>query len=125
MNGAHARVLPLPSSPATIPAKAAARGDIAIEILNRIGNAVADAVLWVGTGIEDWEHGETLRPQRGRKQMFVRLYELQESTLGGIDFPAVARVEGKRVRPMTQGLRVVTLGCPIGENVARVDRLRR
>jgi hypothetical protein len=73
-------------------------GFAAIE--RRIGAAVADAVISVCRGLVDWTAAGQLRPStRARAgDLFVKMYELQEeAALGGIDFAAVARVEGKRV----------------------------
>jgi hypothetical protein len=66
----------------------------------RIGNLVADAATLVCTGMMDGMAEGRLRPStRARAcDVFVRMYELQEEVgRHGIDFAAVARVEGARV----------------------------
>jgi hypothetical protein len=68
------------------------------EIIQRIGNVVADAAIAVCAGISDWEFDGRLsgatRTRAG--DLFVQLFELQEATVGLLDFSAVARAEGKR-----------------------------
>jgi hypothetical protein len=53
----------------------------------------------VFAGVADWEDQGSLRPTtRARAgEVFVQLYQLQEATLGQIDFAATARMEGKQV----------------------------
>ena len=68
------------------------------EIIERIGATVADAAIAVCAGISDWEAdgrlSGTTRVRTG--DLFVQLYELQETTLGKLDFNTTARREGKR-----------------------------
>jgi hypothetical protein len=66
--------------------------------LERIGEAVANAVFAVLGGCAEWDAagalGPTIRARAG--DSFVELYRLQEM-YGGLDFDSTARREGKRV----------------------------
>jgi hypothetical protein len=88
-NGA-AVALPRELDPAIQPAKA--------EILEQIGSAVADAAIMVCCAVGQHRAGSGLtgeiRTRAG--DLFVAMYQLQQDTLGELDFAAVARVEGKR-----------------------------
>jgi hypothetical protein len=68
------------------------------EIERRIGETVADAVLAVCAGIAGWETagGLTSATRARAGDLFVALYELQEST-PTIDFDSTARREARRV----------------------------
>jgi hypothetical protein len=91
MNGA---ALPLDLDPPVITTKAIGP----TEIEQRIGNTVADAAIMVCAGVGDWESDGRLAPATRAQAgaLFVELFQLQESTLGELDFAAVARAEGKR-----------------------------
>jgi hypothetical protein len=67
------------------------------EILERIGEVVANAAIAVCAGVEEFQDGG-LAPatQMQVGELFVTLIQLQQSTLGEIDFATVARREGKR-----------------------------
>jgi hypothetical protein len=67
------------------------------EIERRIGELVAGAASVVCAGLGDWESGIAPATQTQAGDLFVELYRLQQTTLGEIDFAAVACREGKRV----------------------------
>ena len=98
-NGAHALAI-LPLDP-TILAKA----DTLSEVERRIGDVVADAAIAVCGGISDWENDARLSDATRTRvgDLFVRLFELQETTLGELNFDATARREGKRTIMLRHG----------------------
>ena len=65
------------------------------EIEQQIGETVADAAIMVCASLE--AGGLTGAARTRMENLFVELYELQQSTLGDLDFAAVARTEGKRI----------------------------
>jgi hypothetical protein len=85
-------------TPADLPSPIKTAVPTAVE--QRIGDMLADAAISVCTGMMDGlAYGHLSPSTRARAgDVFVRMYELQEEVArDGIDFAAVARVEGRRV----------------------------
>jgi hypothetical protein len=68
------------------------------EILDQIGELVANAATMICAGVEEFQDGRlTDATRRQVGELFVTLYQLHQATLGELDFNATARTEGKRV----------------------------
>ena len=74
------------------------------EILERIGEVVANAAIAVSVGVEEFRDGGLTGATRAQVGgLFVQMYQLQQATLGELDFNATARREGKRVLHQRHG----------------------
>jgi hypothetical protein len=83
--------------PPTAPAATAPKPDeVPIEIA--IGTAAASAVTAIAQALVEFQDGGLRRETKDAgAERIAKLYELQQTTLGELDFPTVARAEAKRV----------------------------
>jgi hypothetical protein len=93
MNGS-AVALPLELDPPIITTKAIGP----TEIEQRIGEVVAMATIVTFAGMEEVQDGGLAPATRARAgNLLVEMFQLQEDTLGQLDFDVIARREGKRI----------------------------
>jgi hypothetical protein len=93
-NGAVVRLLELP--PEHSEATTGTPGTAATEIEATIGQAMAAAVTGLGFALAEYQNGGlTNKTRTANGERVARLYELQQSTLGQIDFGLVAREQGR------------------------------
>jgi hypothetical protein len=81
------------------PAAAAAPPTADDPILQKIAEATADVVGIIAQGIVDWSGFGMLQPstRSATGDAFLQLYTLSQATAGELDFPAVARQQGKKL----------------------------
>jgi hypothetical protein len=84
-----------PFAPRSAPADAASKPGEPIE--NTIGAATAAAACALAQALTEHQNGQ-VRPETrlAEGERIAKMFELQEATLGAIDFPAVAREHGRR-----------------------------
>jgi hypothetical protein len=87
----------LPFAPGSAPAPADAADKPGEPIENTIGTATASAACALAQALTEHQNGK-LRPETrlAGGERIAKMFELQEATLGEIDFPAVAREHGRR-----------------------------
>lgn len=86
-NGVAVHLAPTPTSASPSPQE---------DIRTAIGEAMVAAVVGIGGALAEFENGgltNTTRTANGER--VARLYELQQSSLDEINFPVVAREQGK------------------------------
>jgi hypothetical protein len=80
------------------PEPACAKAATPTELEQRIGELVAEAAIMVCCACEQYRAASPLTPalRTHAGDLFVQMFELQEATLGELDFDATAHREGKR-----------------------------